>query len=161
MKTPPLKHSSPGILGLAAMLAGVAVIFGLATGNFWETVWPANRSVTPNARGQSMSTDPSSALEHIRTDNFAEKVLHAKGPVLVDFYADWCRPCQRLAPLLEELSKETAHAKIVKVNVDENPELAAKYRIESIPHLLVFRDGKVTGQHTGLADRASLQQLLE
>jgi thioredoxin 1 len=71
------------------------------------------------------------------------------------------RPCQRLAPLLEELSKETAHAKIVKVNVDENPELAAKYRIESIPHLLVFRDGKVTGQHTGLADRASLQQLLE
>ena len=62
---------------------------------------------------------------------------------------------------LEELAKETTHATIVKVNVDENPQLAAKYQIASIPSLFVFRDGKVTNRHLGLADKASLKQLLE
>lgn len=80
---------------------------------------------------------------------------------MVDFYADWCGPCQMLAPLLEEVAKETTAAKIVKVNVDQDPELAERYRIEAIPSLLVFRNGKLTNRHTGLADEASLKQLLQ
>ena len=80
--------------------------------------------------------------------------------MLVDFYADWCRPCQALAPVLEELARETRDAKIVKVNVDESPQLAAAYRISSIPSLIVFKDGKPTAVHQGLASKKQLKWLL-
>ena len=108
-----------------------------------------------------MSTiQASHKIEHVHTNTFNEKVLQSEVPVLVDFYADWCRPCRALTPVLEELARETPNARIVKVNVDENPELAARYRIESIPNLLVFRDSRLTGQHAGLADKAFLRRLL-
>jgi thioredoxin 1 len=89
-----------------------------------------------------------------------QKVLQSDAPVLVDFYADWCRPCQALAPVLDEFARETPNAKIVKVNVDQNPELAAHYQIESIPRLLVFRGGRLTAQHAGMANKAALKRLL-
>jgi thioredoxin 1 len=81
-------------------------------------------------------------------------------PVLVDFYADWCRPCQQLAPLLEELAAETPDARIVKVNVDHSPSLAAEYGVNSIPSLKVFKKGEVTDQVVGLASKNQLRALL-
>ena len=108
-----------------------------------------------------MSTmQTSREVEHVYVKDFEEKVLRSKVPVLVDFYADWCGPCKALAPVLEEFAQETHDAKIVKINVDKNPELAAQYRIESIPSLLVFRDSRVTGRHSGMANKASLRRLL-
>lgn len=99
-------------------------------------------------------------IEHVHANNFNEKVLQSKVPVLVDFYADWCRPCRAVAPVLEELARENPDARIVKVNVDENPELAARYQIESIPNLLVFRGSRLTGRHAGLANKALLRRLI-
>ena len=99
-------------------------------------------------------------VEHVHADNFNASVLQSEVPVLVDFYADWCRPCQALTPVLEELAHENPNAKIVKVNVDENPELAARYKISSIPALLVFRHSRLAGRHIGLANKTMLARLL-
>ena len=91
---------------------------------------------------------------------FAPVVLKSDVPVLVDFYADWCGPCQRLAPILEDLATETPDARIVKVNVDQNPNLASQYGISAIPSLKVFKNGSVVDQVAGLASKSQLQSLL-
>ena len=99
-------------------------------------------------------------VEHVGTDRFQLDVLNANVPVLVDFYADWCGPCRMLAPVLDQVARETPHAKVVKVNIDTNPQIAQAYGVSSIPTVMVFRKGSVVAQHTGLADRSTLQRLL-
>lgn len=98
---------------------------------------------------------------HANDADFAQVVLDSDVPVLVDFYADWCGPCRLLGPVLEELASETTDAKIVKVNVDQAPQLAHRYGIESIPSLKVFKDGKVVDDHLGLANKSQLKALLD
>ena len=100
-------------------------------------------------------------VHHADEANFAELVLNSDVPVLVDFYADWCGPCRMVAPVLEELAKETTDAKIVKVNVDHSPQLAARYGINSIPSLKVFDEGKVVDEQVGLASKARLKTMLD
>ncbi|NQT40409.1 MAG: thioredoxin [Planctomycetes bacterium] len=100
-------------------------------------------------------------VEHADTADFQRKVLESDVPVLVDFYADWCGPCRMLAPTLEELARETSDARIVKVDVDRNPELAARYKVGSIPSLAVFAGGEIRAQHVGLADKSELKALLK
>lgn len=91
----------------------------------------------------------------IKTDeaNFEKLINNTNKAVLVDFYADWCGPCKTLAPILDQLSKDYTKAVIVKVNVDENQNLAAKFAIRSIPTLIIFKNGKqvetLMGVHTG------------
>jgi thioredoxin 1 len=80
--------------------------------------------------------------------------------VLVDVYADWSGPCRRLAPVLEELAAETPDAMIVKVNVDQSPNLAAEYGVDSIPSVKVFKNGVVTAQQVGLASKSQLRAML-
>jgi thioredoxin len=112
--------------------------------------------------GKAMSTDErrKPSVEHASEATFDKQVLRSKVPVLVDFYADWCRPCQMLAPTLDELAKENPNVKIVKVNVDDNPRLAARFGVSSIPNLKVFKNGKVAREHVGMADKRQLQSLL-
>ncbi len=97
---------------------------------------------------------------HVSASDFEREVLQSEVPVLVDFYADWCGPCKMLAPVLNDLAKETSDAKIVKVNVDQAPELAGRYGISAIPTLLVFKDGEITAQQMGLASKSQLQAML-
>ena len=99
-------------------------------------------------------------VEHADAGSFEQKVLNSPVPVLVDFYADWCGPCQRLAPTLEALAKENPGAKVVKVDVDRSPELAMRYGISAIPSLRVFNRGEVVAQHVGLASKGQLLSLL-
>lgn len=108
-----------------------------------------------------MPTVPSTnVVEHADQATFGQKVLRAPMPVLVDFYADWCGPCKAMAPVLEEIAQDEPNVRIVKVNVDRNPELATRYRIEAIPSLLVFRNGQIRAQHAGLANKVYLKTLL-
>ena len=90
------------------------------------------------------------AILHITKDNFEQEVLKSDVPVLVDFWATWCGPCRALGPLLEEIASETSSVKIVKVNVDEQPELASQFRIMSIPTMILFKSGEVADKTVGL-----------
>lgn len=97
---------------------------------------------------------------HVNQTEFEQVVLKSEIPVLVDFYADWCGPCRALAPTLSQLAKQVPGAKVVKVNVDHNQELAARYRINSIPALIVFNEGQIATQHAGLASLSQLKNML-
>ena len=98
---------------------------------------------------------------HVKSDEFQREVLNSEAPVLVDFYADWCGPCRMLSPVLDELAKEVPNAKIVKVNVDDSPEVAGKYGVNSIPMLIAFEDGKAKSQVVGLAPKSTLKKMLD
>jgi thioredoxin 1 len=100
-------------------------------------------------------------VHHANEANFDQVVLNADVPVLVDFYADWCGSCKKVAPILEELAQEATDTKIVKVNFDENRQLATRYDIKSLPSLLVFKDGEVVDRRTGVADKARLKAMIE
>ena len=93
------------------------------------------------------------------TDNFETEVLNAEKSVLVDFWATWCGPCRRQAPVVEELAE--AGYEVGKVDVDKEPSLAQQYKIMSIPTLLVFKGGKETARYVGLTPKATLEEALQ
>jgi len=93
----------------------------------------------------------------IDNSNFDSNVLQAAGPVVVDFWAEWCGPCKAIGPALEEISNElSGKVTIAKVNVDENPEIAARYGIRSIPTLILFKNGEVADMRIGAQPKAAL-----
>ena len=101
------------------------------------------------------------AVINITKENFAQEVLHSEKPVLLDFWATWCGPCRMLAPILEELSGQHPELKIVKVDVDENRDLALQYDIESIPTLLVFKGGQMADRSVGLVSPQEILDLVK
>ena len=97
----------------------------------------------------------------ITEQNFEQEVLKADKPVLVDFWATWCGPCRMLAPTIEQLAEEMEGvAKVGKVNVDEQPGLAARFGISSIPTLIVFEDGKVKNTSVGVVPKSMIEDML-
>ena len=104
----------------------------------------------------------SDTVLHATDADFDSQVLASDQPVLVDFWAPWCGPCKMIAPALDQLAGEYAgKAKIVKVDVDQNPATAMKFRVRSIPMLLVFKDGQIHGQQIGAVGKAQLAQLID
>ena len=102
-------------------------------------------------------------MEYKFTDgNFQTEVLEEKLPVLVDFYADWCGPCKMMAPIVKEFAeKYEGKCKIGKLNVDENPEMAARYRVMSIPTFLIFQDGEQKDILMGAVSKTDLESFLQ
>ena len=96
----------------------------------------------------------------ITKENFTAEVLESKDPVLLDFWATWCGPCRMVAPVVEEIAEENAYIKVGKVNVDEEPELAAMFGIASIPTVVVFNDGKAVNGTVGAVPKGELMALV-
>lgn len=97
------------------------------------------------------------ATVKVDKNNFQNDVLNAKEPVVVDFWAEWCGPCKMIGPSLEEISNELGgKAKIVKLNIDENPELAAQFGVRSIPTLMIFKGGEVADIKVGALPKTAL-----
>ena len=94
-------------------------------------------------------------------ENFETEVLKSDKPVLVDFWAPWCGPCQIIGPVIEELSAELTSVKIGKLNVDEHPEVASEYGVMSIPTMKVFKGGAVVKEFVGVQEKSSLKAALE
>lgn len=101
------------------------------------------------------------AALHITKENFEQEVLQADKPVLVDFWASWCGPCRMLLPVIEELADEVTDAKICKINVDEQPELAAQFRVMTIPTLILFKNGKVITTSVGVKSKSAVLDMLK
>ena len=100
------------------------------------------------------------AVVTITKENFEQEVLQSAKPVLLDFWASWCGPCRMLSPIVDEVAEERTDVKEGKVNVDEQPDLAAQFGVMSIPTLLVFEQGKLVRQAVGARPKASVLELL-
>ncbi len=96
----------------------------------------------------------------INKENFASEVLNSNKPVLLDFYADWCGPCRMVGPIIAEIAEERNDVKVGKINVDEQPELAAQFGVMSIPMLAVIKDGKIVNQVVGYRPKEQIEAML-
>ena len=100
-------------------------------------------------------------MEHLTAQNFKETIENSDKPVLVDFWASWCGPCQMLAPIIEELDEELTDVLVAKVDVDQEQSLAMDYKVASIPTLLLFKDGEVAERIIGFHDKDEITELLK
>ena len=96
----------------------------------------------------------------ITKENFHKEVMLSEKPVLIDFWAPWCGPCRMVGPLVDEIAEERDDIKVGKINVDEEPELAAQFQIMSIPTLIVFKDGEVVSKTMGARPKAQIDALI-
>ncbi|MDI6732949.1 MAG: thioredoxin [Planctomycetota bacterium] len=104
----------------------------------------------------------SNTVKETTDQTFADEVISADSPVIVDFWASWCAPCRMLSPILDKIAVEYQEkVKVVKLNTDENPQIATDYHISAIPTILFFKDGKVVNQVVGIKQPAELRKIID
>ena len=99
-------------------------------------------------------------VNQINSDKFEEQVLKSEKPAVVDFYADWCGPCKMLSPVVDQIGEEKDDIKVCKVNVDEQQDIAVKYKVMSIPTLIVFKNGEEVNRSVGVVPKEEILALL-
>lgn len=123
-----------------------------------------NQSVNINENDNYTITENTisdeSKIIHVSSSNFETEVLNSDKPVLIDFYADWCEPCKIMSPIVEMIAEENENIKVVKVNVDNETDLASKYGAYSIPTFVVIKDGVETNRTVGIIKKADLLKLI-
>ncbi len=149
-------------LGLAIATTAVSVGHATSSAGTDQSV-PNSEKAKPtkiNDRNKMSAVQSTAGAVKVTESSFDDQVLKSDVPVLVDFYAEWCGPCHVQAPILDELAREIDKAKIAIVDVDENPQLATRYGIRSLPTLLVFKNGEAVARHEGVASKEQLKTLL-
>ena len=101
------------------------------------------------------------SIKHINSSNFEQEVMQSEKPVLLDFWAAWCGPCKMLSPIVEQLANEVKDVKVCKVNIDEEAELAEKFRVMSIPTLVFMKNGKIVNSSIGLQPKGGILKMME
>ena len=104
--------------------------------------------------------DKTMSVININNNNFQDEVMHSEKLVLLDFWASWCGPCRMVSPIVDEIAAERSDIKVGKINVDEQPELAARFGVMSIPTLVVMKNGKVVNQAVGARPKAQILAML-
>lgn len=127
--------------------------------------WPARHppySLDSLARFRAQRNQMSTDIKYVSDATFENDVLKAEGPVLVDYWAEWCGPCRMIAPILDEVAKEYGgKVTVAKINVDENQSTPAKYGIRGIPTLMLFKDGAVVGTKVGALSKSQLTAFID
>lgn len=113
------------------------------------------------AGDSDIKEDIEMAVTKLTVDNFEQEVLQADKPVLVDFYADWCGPCKMMSPVVDEVAEEEADVKVCQINIDENMDIAQKYRVMSIPTFIAFKNGEEAGRQIGAVPKSALLELVK
>lgn len=139
-----------GILVLASV-----IVNKLSNDMFLDTGVSGDNMENNNEEEEKMS------ILEVTNENFEEEVLNSEKTVLVDFYADWCGPCKMMAPVVEKIASENADIKVRKINIDNEEELAIKYRVVSIPTFLVIKNGEEVNRIVGAVDKAELEEAIK
>lgn len=160
-----VKDKLSTIILLAIFIALLVIIYNLTSNQAVQSNISSNMVNTNTAVIEEAATNNEEEEEmevmKVSKENFEKEVLQSDKKVLIDFYADWCGPCKMLSPIVAEFAKENDTIKVVKINIDENEELAVNYGVMSIPTLVVVENGKTKNTSVGLISKSEIEELVK
>lgn len=160
-----MKDKLSTIILLAIFIALLVIIYNLTSNQAVQSNISSNMVNTNTAVIEETATNNKEEEEmevmKVSKENFEKEVLQSDKKVLIDFYADWCGPCKMLSPIVAEFAKENDTIKVVKINIDENEELAVNYGVMSIPTLVVVENGETKNTSVGLISKSEIEELVK